>query len=83
MKNGALVQFDGKDLISVVEVYFYNESGERVIDKGATKFCCGLDMCNDVDNKLDLVRERVQDFLVSNGIEFEGEVEMENDGLID
>ena len=34
-----LTQYDGREYISVLEVYFYDDEGEEIIHKSATDSC--------------------------------------------
>jgi hypothetical protein len=44
--------YDGKDLTSVLEIYFYNEDGVRVVHKTATDLCVGVNTCSDMGEEL-------------------------------
>lgn len=40
-------QYDGKDLMSVVEIFSYDDDGEELICEAATNACIGITTCAD------------------------------------
>ncbi len=73
-------EYDGRDLLSVLEIYYYDEDGEEVIDTLATAACDGLDTCADAGHQFLL--DKVQANLVHAGISFSG-LETEEEFVID
>lgn len=66
-------QYDGKDLICVLEVYSIDEDGEDQIEEDATSVCIGIPpTCADQgDNLWSWLREQVEDQLRQAGISYQ------------
>ncbi|KVQ59268.1 hypothetical protein [Burkholderia territorii] len=64
--------YDGKDLMSVVSIFTYDDDGEVQECRDATNACCGIVTC--ADQGVDLwrwLRSQVQQHLEAAGISFE------------
>ena len=70
-------QYDGKDYLSVFEIYYFDEEGEERIHEEATVAAQGGITCADLgDEALDSIRYQVEEALRKRGIPFES-VEVE------
>ena len=63
--------YDGRDLRSVDEIFYYDDDGEEVIHKEATNACIGVNTCADMgEEAYQVLSERITDILNSKGIMF-------------
>ena len=71
-------EYDGKDLIKVLELYYYDADGEEVVDSRATDACLGCNTCSDMGaEQYDALREQIARQLRRAGIDF-GRIEFED-----
>ena len=63
-------QYDGREYISVLEVFFYDDEGKEVIYKSATKSCFALVTCGDMSEKYDVLKHQVETNLKKEGIKY-------------
>ena len=63
-------QYDGKDYISVLEIYFYDDEGNEFIHETATDFCFGLITCGDLSEKFEVLKYQVEIILRIKGIKY-------------
>jgi len=65
-------QYDGKDLMSVQEIYYIDEDGDEHISEQATKICVGINSCGDQGTDLwSWLRETVELRLKGEGVLFQ------------
>lgn len=65
-------QYDGKNLMSVEEIYTYDEDGEEQHDRRATDLCIDIVTCADQGTDLwSWIREQVEARLQSAGIAYQ------------
>ncbi|WP_152971949.1 hypothetical protein [Desulfatitalea tepidiphila] len=61
---------DGREYLSVLEIFYYDDNGEEVIDQTATTYCVGLDMCGDMSDRYDALQQKVEANLTAGGIKY-------------
>ena len=64
-------QHDGREYISVLEIFYYDEDGEEVIHETATKSCFALVTCGDMSERLDVLQQQVESHLKADGINYQ------------
>ena len=64
-------EYDDREYRAVVEIYYYDDSGEEVIHKEATKACYSLDTCADMgDETYEVLLQKVEHKLRAEGIQY-------------
>lgn len=65
-------QYDGRDYVSVEEIYYVNEEGDDVAVESATDACIDITICADQGNDLwSWLRDQVEGRLKAAGIKYE------------
>jgi hypothetical protein len=64
-------QYDGKDLMSVEEIYYYDEDGEERVCEKATNVCIDITTCADQGDDLwSWLKNQVEGRLQQAGISY-------------
>lgn len=64
-------QYDGKDYLEVFEVYYYDDTGEEVVDDAITNLCGGGVTCGDMgEESLQALQHHCETNLRAHGIPF-------------
>jgi hypothetical protein len=72
-------QHDGREYVSVREVYYYDEDGEEAVHEAATAACEGVVTCGDMPDRDLAIRLHVERRLSAVAIEH-GELFVEEEG---
>ena len=72
-------QHDGREYVTVMEVYFYDENGEEAVHEPATAACEGVVTCGDMPERDEAVLDHVKRRLTAAGIEY-GDLYVEEEG---
>ncbi len=70
--------YDGRDYLSVLEIFYHDEEGEEAIHEPATDLCLGFVTCNDISEKFVVLKHPVEVNLRNAGIDFDS-IEMEDE----
>lgn len=75
-------QYDGKDLMSVEEIYYYDEDGEEQVCEEATNACIDITTCSDQGTDLwSWLQDQVEMRLKKLGISYKS-ISFESDNAM-
>ena len=61
---------DEREYISVLEVFYYDKSGEEIVHKAATNACFAQFTCGDMADRYSVLKDQVEACLEAAGIKY-------------
>lgn len=63
-------QHDGREYISVMEIFYYDDEGDEIVHPAATGCCAALVTCGDMPERFDVLEQMVESKLRNARIKY-------------